>query len=163
MRKTINNSKYLNEIKNAILQHVKINIKDYLILSIILILGVMIGCVIVNNSDENSKQEINGYINSFADTIKNNTYEIDKFKLVKMSMMENIKTVVIIWALGTTLIGIPFTYLLVGYKGMCIGYTISAIISVLGTWNRFNILLSNIIFTEHNYNSNNVNVKCKCN
>ena len=155
------NSKYISEIKNVIMKHIKINIKDYLFLSIVLIIGVMIGVIIINNSDENSKVEISGYINSFIDTIKNNEYEVDKIKLVKISVIDNIKTVIAIWIAGSTIIGIPLIYIITAYKGICIGYTISAIITALGTGKRINIFISILIFTKCYNNTYNFNVKCK--
>ncbi len=157
-----NNSKYLKELKNVIIKHIKINIKDYLTLSIILIIGVMIGVVIINNSDEKSKLEINGYINSFIESIKSEDFKIDKIQLAKISIFNNLKKIVLIWIAGSTIIGIPLIYIIIVYKGVCIGYTISAIIVTLGPGNRLNIFVSIIIFTKYNSNSDITNVKCKC-
>ena len=126
------NSKYLIEVKKILLKHFNENLKDYLILSIIFILGVISGVILINNSNEQSKSEINGYINSFISTIKEKEFEIDKVKLMKTSIFENIKNVITIWVAGTTIIGIPLIFAITAYKGFCIGYTISAIISSLG-------------------------------
>lgn len=156
------NSKYLSELKNVITKHIKINVKDYLFLSIILIIGVMIGVVIINNSDENSKSEISGYINSFIDTIKNKEFKIDKMQLTKISIIDNLKLVLVIWLAGSTIIGIPLIYIITAYKGVCIGYTISAIITTLGTWKRFSVFICIFIFAKYNYNTYNFNVECKC-
>lgn len=156
------NSKYLSELKNVITKHIKINVKDYLFLSIILVIGVMIGVVIINNSDEKSRTEISGYINSFIDTIKNKEFKVDKMELAKISIVDNLKLVLIIWIAGSTIIGIPLIYIITAYKGMCIGYTISAIITTLGTWKRFSFFICIIVFTKHYNNTYNFNVKCKC-
>ena len=64
------NSKYISNFRNVIMQHINLNLKDYLILSIIFVIGVMVGVVVINNSNEQSKSEISGYINSFIETIK---------------------------------------------------------------------------------------------
>lgn len=156
------NSKFAMDFKNVLQKHIKINMKDYLVLSIIFIIGVMIGVIIINNSDEQSKIEINGYINSFIDTIKNNSLEIDKVKLTKIAIWENLKIIFIIWIAGSTVIGIPLIYIITAYKGLCIGYTVSAIISTLGTWKRFCFFTCFIIFAKYNHYSYNTNVKCKC-
>lgn len=156
------NSKYAENLKKILLQHINSNMKDYLILSIIFIIGVMIGVVIINNSNEQSKSEINGYINSFVNTIKEEKYEIDRAKLTKISIIENLKIVGIIWVAGSTIIGIPIIYLFIAYKGFSIGYTISAIISSLGVWKRYWLFTSIIIFTKYNCNTHNIDVKCKC-
>lgn len=156
------NSKYVSEIKEVITKHIKINIKDYLFLSIVLIIGVMIGVVIINNSDENAKKEINGYINSFVETIKGEEFKIDKMQLTKISIFDNLKLVLIIWIAGSTIIGIPFIYIVTAYKGICIGYTISAIITTLGSGKRFIIFFCVFVFTKYYNNTYNFNVKCKC-
>ena len=80
------NSKYLSELKRVLIEHIQLNLKDYLILSIIFVIGVMAGVIIINNSDEQSKTEISGYINGFVDTIKSENYEVDKSKLIKIQM-----------------------------------------------------------------------------
>ena len=156
------NSKYLSELKKIILQHINLNLKDYLVLSIIFIIGVMLGVVIINNSNEQSKSEISGYINGFIETIKDEQYEVDKSKLTKISIIENLKLVGIIWLAGSTIIGIPLIYVITSYKGFCIGYTISAIIASLGAWKRNVIFFCIIIFTKYYCNTYNFNVKCKC-
>ena len=148
------NSKYLNELKKILIQHISINVKDYLILSIIFVIGVMIGVVVINNSNEQSKNELNGYINSFVDTIKNENYEIDKVKLTKISVIQNLKIVGLIWLAGSTIIGIPLIYVITSYKGFCVGYTISAIILTLGLGKRNCVFISIIVFTKYYCYSN---------
>lgn len=148
-------SKYFYEFKNILVQHIQDNLKDYLILTIFFIIGVFLGVVLINNSDEQSKQEISGYINSFVDLIKSDQFKVDKLQLAKVSMLENLKIVVLIWIAGSTIIGIPLIYIITGYKGFCIGYTISAIICSLGAGKRNCIFTCIFVFTKYNCNSNN--------
>ena len=158
--KIIYKSKYLSEFTKILVAHVQANLKEYLILSIIFIMGVIAGAVIVNNSNEQSKNEINGYINGVIDTIKKDDYEVDKAKLVQISFLENLKIVGIIWLAGTTIIGIPLIFIITSYKGFCIGYTISAIVSCLGIGKRDCIFNGIIVFTKYYCYSDYNNVKC---
>lgn len=155
------NSKHLSELKRVLIAHVQANLKDYLILSIIFIIGVMAGVITVNNSSEQSRNEINGYINGVVDTVKLDDYEIDKAKLTKISILENLKIVAIIWLAGTTIIGIPLIFVITSYKGFCIGYTISAIISCLGVGKRNYIFNSIIVSAEHHCYTYCDYAKCK--
>ena len=50
--------------------------------------------------------------------------------LVK-SIVSNIRIAIIIWIAGSSVIGIPIVYATLAYKGLCIGYSISAIIATL--------------------------------
>ena len=146
-------SKYLCDIKNILMRHIQLNLKDYLILSIFFIIGVMVGVVLINNSNEQSKADISGYINGFVEIIKSDTYKIDKIQLFKISILENLKLVFLIWIAGSTIIGIPLIYIITGYKGFCIGYTISAIITSLGVGKRNSVFNISLVFTKYNYNT----------
>ena len=110
-------SKFLATIEN----HINQNIKEYAISTLVFILGVIIGVMILNSSNEESKKNISGYINEFVNTIKNREYEVDTNKLLMKSITSNLKVALIIWISGSTLIGIPLVYGSLGYKGMCIG------------------------------------------
>lgn len=133
------NSKYLENIAKVLANHVKSNVKEYITLSIILFLGVIIGIILINNADEKSRNEVIGYINSFISNIKNENFEVDKVELTKNILLENLKLIFFIWIAGTTIIGIPLIYLIIAYKGICLGYTISSIIATLGSGKRFYI------------------------
>ena len=55
------------------------------------------------------------------------------------------------WFVGSTIIGLPIVYGIVGYKGFCLGYTISSSIITLGTakgtcFSLASMLLQNIIY-----------------
>lgn len=153
-------SKYFGNIKNVLLEHINSNMKDYLILSIIFIIGVMAGVILINNSNEESKNEISGYINSFISTIKSEQFKVDRLKLTQISIIENMKIIAIVWLAGSTIIGIPLVYVITAYKGFCIGYTVSAIVFSLGIGRRYRIFTFSIVFTEYFSYSNYFNVKC---
>lgn len=127
----------VNKICLVLIEHIRNNKKDYFVLSIVFILGVLIGVIMINNSSDNSKLELQGYIKSFINNVGNKELEIDRIKLVKNTVISNLKIVFIIWLAGTTIIGIPGIYLIVIYKGISVGYTISAIMYVLGNWRGF--------------------------
>ena len=129
------NSKYVNNIKTIVLEHIKLNLKDYLVLSIIFIIGVMIGVVLINNAKLEEKTDICGYVNSFIEIIKQEQFEINRIELIKISIIENMKMIFIICIAVLTIIGIPLIYIIVFYKGICLGYTISAIMLTLGIKN----------------------------
>lgn len=134
-------SKFLATIEN----HINQNIKEYAISTLVFILGVIIGVMILNSSNEESKKNISGYINEFVNTIKNREYEVDTNKLLMKSITSNLKVALIIWISGSTLIGIPLVYGSLGYKGMCIGYSISAIIAALDKSKGITVALSSML------------------
>lgn len=121
-----------NRFFDIILEHINQNKKDYMIAILIFFVGIAIGIMLVNKSSEENKKEITGYISNFIDSIKSKEYIIDGKKLFMKSLISNLKLALVIWIAGLTIIGIPIIYISIAYKGMCIGYSISAIIATLG-------------------------------
>ena len=139
-----------NTYINIILKNLQENKKIYILLLIFLLIGIVLGVFFINNSDEAQKNEVSEYINNFVTTLKNNN-TIDKNELVNVSLKRNILMGIILWFIGSTIIGLPLIYFFVLYKGLCIGYTISGAIIALGTGKGVafcigSILLHNIIF-----------------
>lgn len=136
-------------IKNYIINNIKNNKKEYISLCIVLFIGVVLGVLFINNVKDDEKVQIQDYINGFIDTVKNGN-EIDKVTLLKDSVIRNISIGIILWFVGSTVVGIPLVYAYIGYKGFCVSYAISSCIAVLGqvkglVFSLASILLQNII------------------
>ncbi len=137
-------------IKNIILNYIKENIKTYLILLIIFFIGLILGVIFVDNASEPQANQISSYINNFINSIKEN-YQISTKDLLKETVINNVSIAVILWFLGSTVIGFPLIYAVMCYKGYCIGYTISSVIATIGTAKGIvfilaTMLLQNIIY-----------------
>lgn len=138
-----------DNIKNYITDNIKRNKKEYITLCIVLFIGVVLGVLFINNVKEDEKIEIQNFINNFIDILRKDN-QIDRFALLKESILRNISMGILLWFIGSTVIGIPLVYAYVGYKGFCISYTISSCIAVLGQGKGLvfaisSILLQNII------------------
>lgn len=121
------NNKLFTLIEDNILK----NKKAYSICTIVFIAGIIVGIIMINSSNAETQKSISGYITEFIETIKNREFQIDGKKLLIKSLISNLKIAGIIWIAGSSIIGIPLVYASLGYKGMCMGYSISAIIATL--------------------------------
>lgn len=134
----------MRNIKKVIEEHITRNIRTYFILIIIFLLGLIIGLIVVNNSSEEQETEITNYINTFITELKNGS-KLDYFKLLKSSFGNNLFLVIILWFMSLAVIGIPAVYGMVGYKGFCMGYTISSVVMTLGTGKGMVFVLSSML------------------
>lgn len=137
-------------MKKILIDYIIKNKKNFIIILILFCIGISIGSFSINNSDNSQKEEINSYITNLISNIKT-AQNINKNELLFLSIIENIKTILIIWFLGCTIVGGVFIYFSIIYKGFTIGYTISAMIAVLSvkkgiTIALISLLLQNIIF-----------------
>lgn len=120
-----------SKIKEVIVQHIKKNLREYAIVLILFLIGLIFGIVFINNVGESQINDITSYLGSFIDNLKNKT-QINQFEVLKDALLSNFLLALILWFVGSTVIGIPIVYGIVIYRGFCLGYTISSIIATIG-------------------------------
>lgn len=138
------------KIGNTIYQHITNNSKEYILLTLIFLIGIFLGVMFINNSQETQRGEITSYLNNFIDKLKN-TEKLESAKILKTTIIENIILAITLWFFGTTVIGIPVVFGIILYRGFCLGYSIASIILTIGIGKGIifvliSLLLQNIIF-----------------
>ncbi len=139
-----------NKFTNIILNHIENNIREYFIIGILFLIGLFIGIIFVNNLSGEQSEYINSYLQSSILNLKDEQ-NIDEILLLKDSLGKNFSLVLLLWFMGSTVIGIVIVYLIILFRGFCLGYTISSIIFAFGTAKGSlflisSMLLQNIIF-----------------
>ena len=138
------------KFKGTIKQHIANNAKEYFLVAMLFVIGIFLGVLFVNNMQEVQKSDLQAYFGNFIEKMK--TIEsLDTKTLMQNSISKNIVTAVIIWFFGTTVIGIPVVFGIVAYRGFCLGYTISSIVSIMGmgkgvSFIILTIVLQNLLF-----------------
>lgn len=130
--------------------HINNNAKEYFAVIIVLLIGIVIGVMALNNSNDNQREEIRNYINQFISSISENQ-NINRFELFKNIIISNFIFIIAFIFVGSTVIGVPIVYAFVAYKGFCFSYSVSAIIAILGNnkgliFAIFAIFLQNLIY-----------------
>ena len=118
-------------VKSIIYNHIAENIKEYVIITLIFVIGIIIGVVFINNSSDSQKNEINTYITNFVNSLKDTNNTIDKTALLKDTIKSNVLLAILLWF-------------------MALSYTIASIMATLGgkgiIFSILTLLLHNIIF-----------------
>lgn len=120
-----------NRLLIAIKEHIRNNLKQYLIVGTLFIIGIIIGTAIANNYQEPANVASNKILNAIKKI--NEGYEIDYSGLLKNEIYRQILYALLLWFLGCSVIGIPIVYILISFKGLSLGYTIATAILALGT------------------------------
>lgn len=110
--------KTLNKLKDK---------KQFILIFVICIVTFIIGILLPSILNEENRKIIETSLNSFFETIKNN--QLKSNELLFKTLTSNIIIDLTIWILGISIIGIPLVILLLGYKSLSIGFTLSCIIS----------------------------------
>ena len=138
------------KLGNTIYQHITNNSKEYILLTLIFLIGIFLGVMFINNSQETQRGEITSYLNNFIDKLKN-TENLESAEILKTTIVENVFLAITLWFFGTTVIGIPVVFGIILYRGFCLGYSIASIILTIGIGKGIifvliSLLLQNIIF-----------------
>ena len=120
------------KIWDTIVNHVINNKKEYILVTLLFLVGIFLGVMFINNSKETQLTEITNYMQQFIEKLKN-TQNLETSTLLKTTIMQNIVLAITLWFFGTTVIGIPIVFGIIMYKGFCLGYTIATVIATLGT------------------------------
>lgn len=118
------------DIQTKLTEHLKNNKNTYLFLFLAFVTGVSAGAFTVNGLSSIQKTELTNYFQGFLELFKNQ--KVDSNEILKISLIDNIRMVAILWALGVTIIGIPLIYIFVGVRGFITGFTSGFIIDLMG-------------------------------
>ena len=144
------NIKKTLKLKDIIVNHIASNSKEYIIVTLLFIIGIFLGVLFVNNIKNDEFDSVQNYITTFIQKFKENP-NIDSGELLKTSIIKNLILALSLWFFGTTVIGIPIVFGILIYRGFCLGYTISTFISTIGiakgsAFVFSNMLLQTVIF-----------------
>lgn len=137
------------KIREVIVKHILNNKKEYIIVTLLFIIGIFVGVFFVNNLDESSKASMQEYLNNFIEKFKQ-IEKLDNMSFLKTSIIQNILFAIILWFFGTTVIGIPIVFGIIIYRGFCFGYTVSVCVTIMGiskglVFTLVNLLLPSLI------------------
>jgi len=140
-----------NKLTKTILEYIFHNLREFLLIFIILLIGIILGVIYVNNLNQEAGTQIQNYINQFISVLQEKTAQIDRGVLLKQNLITNLGLVLLLWFTGSTVIGMPVVLGIILYKGFSLGYSISAVVAALGIqkgsiFALSSILLQNIIF-----------------
>lgn len=150
-RKHMRKRERRNQIITVITDYVIHNLRQFLLIFIIFLIGIVLGVSYVNNLEGDSQTQVQNYIQNFIDVLKQGNARIDRMSLVKQNLMENLGLVLLLWFAGSTVIGMPVVLGVILYKGFSLGYSVAAVIASLGIqkgsiFALSSIFLQNIIF-----------------
>lgn len=113
------------------MEYFRENIGQYVLLTIILIAGIIIGSITVNLISENQMENILSFINGFLANFNN--ISVDNYSIFYVSLSNNLKTAFAMILLGFTVVGFPLILVLIFFRGFVLGFTVGFLIGQMGT------------------------------
>lgn len=100
--------------------------KVFIIIFIVTLLAFIIGILLVSIESKDNKELITTSLTAFFNNIKEN--KLNTQTLLYKSITNNLIINIIVWLLGISIIGLPIVLIILGFKSLTIGFTISSIL-----------------------------------
>jgi len=114
----------------TIRQYIEEHTPYYIFVSVLFLTGVIFGALLVNALTLDQKQGLVDFLGSFLHTIDQGGAE-KSFSTFWQSFVSEFKWIILIWALGLSVIGLPLVLVLDFLKGVLIGFTVGFMVSEL--------------------------------
>lgn len=105
-RSTVRHEKFkgkTSKILNALRELVRNNLKEYIVITLIFLIGIFLGVMFVNNLEEEPKNEIISYIKTYLEAFEQSD-STNNIMLLKNNIKDNIILTILIWFIGSTII-----------------------------------------------------------
>lgn len=103
--------------------------KKYLFLISIAVIGIVLGIVFSNILNNNDQLLVEEKLTNYFMNIKNNQ-EINYLSNFLNSFFNNNASLILVWILGLSIIGLVFNIFILFFKGFTIGFSIGSIINI---------------------------------
>jgi len=110
--------------------YLKTNIVVYFFMILIFVIGVVVGALAVKTLPDEQKTELISYLHIFFTGLtQGNDAITDGGNMIYSVMFNNAKTIVLMWILGFTIVGIPFVLFILFTRGFIIGFTVGFLVN----------------------------------
>lgn len=122
---------YIIRIKRWLFRHFQDNFLNYFILALIFGIGIILGAVTIKILNVEQKASIIRFLNTFFKAMADE--KLDNILILKQSILDNFKTIGLIWLTGLIIIGIVVIPIIILFRGFALGFTVGFIVNEYGT------------------------------
>ncbi len=119
-----------NRIKRWLFKQFQDNFVIYFLITITFVIGIIIGSITIKILDFNQKNDIMLFLNSFFKSIDGS--KLSSISILKQSLVDNFKTVGIMWLSGMIFIGIALVPITILFRGFALGFTVGFLVYEYG-------------------------------
>ncbi|MEG6585655.1 stage II sporulation protein M [Dendrosporobacter sp. 1207_IL3150] len=120
----------LGYFRQGLGDYLKSNIVAYFFIILIFIVGIVVGALAVKTLPDEQKTELISYLRILFNGLTKGTDGVgDISNMLGTVIINNVKTIVLMFILGFTVIGIPFVLFMVFTRGFIIGFTVGFLVN----------------------------------
>jgi len=110
-------------------EYLRANIVAYFFMILLFIIGIAVGALAVKILPDDQKIELISYLKIFFQGLAQDAGSFNTPDLLSSVVLNNAKTIILMWLLGFTVIGLPFVGFIVFTRGFVIGFTVGFLVN----------------------------------
>lgn len=114
----------MNKVIDIVFKDIKRDRSIYISLILVVIIAILFGTFFIKILSVEDKKTLIEHINLYFENIKNNNISNNLYN----NLLNNNITLLIIWILGFSVIGIPFIIIILFYKGFSLSFTVASLL-----------------------------------
>lgn len=120
----------LGYFRRNIAEYLRQNVVAYFFITLILVIGVVIGAFAVKILPEDQKAELINYLSVLFQRLNspNMLLGSEGYAIFISQIISNCKIIILMWLLGFTIVGIPFVLFIIFTRGFVIGFTVGFLV-----------------------------------
>ncbi len=120
----------LGYFRQNISSYLKGSIIAYFFMIIVFVIGIVVGALAVRTLPDEQKIELINYLHIFFTGLTQGAASAaDGGNVISLAMLNNAKTILLMWILGFTIVGIPFVLFILFTRGFIIGFTVGFLVN----------------------------------
>ncbi|MDR1701750.1 MAG: stage II sporulation protein M [Sporomusaceae bacterium] len=117
-------------LRRRLAEYLRANIAAYFFITLIFVIGVVVGALAVKMLPPEAKSELLLYLKIFFKGIsEQGEVRNETAPMLLTAVLTNAKIIAVMWFLGFTIIGAPFVLLMVWMRGFVIGFTVGFLVN----------------------------------
>ncbi len=123
---------FVGQFREGILNYFRKNVALYFFVLLLFVLGVMAGSLTVRALGADQKQELVDHLQVFLRGLGPSADKVDPRAVMQRADSVHLKTAVVLWVLGVTIIGLPLVVGVIFVKGFVIGFSVGFLVEQMG-------------------------------
>lgn len=123
---------FIGRFREGVFDYFRENAALYFFVVLLFVLGVIAGSLTIRALGPDQKQELIDHLQVFLRGLGQSQETVDPQQVMQRADSVHLKTAVLVWVLGVTIVGLPGVLAVIFVKGFVIGFSVGFLVEQMG-------------------------------
>ncbi|UNC92530.1 stage II sporulation protein M [Candidatus Contubernalis alkaliaceticus] len=123
-------------LKDLFYQYIKENLVYYILVVFLFFVGIIVGALVVKTIPSAQIEELNRHLSYYFVGFNKDNFLENQY-ILRESLGQNFKNLLMIWLLGSSIVGFPIIFFLLFLRGFVLGFTVGFLVDQIAVKGMF--------------------------